>query len=193
MTATDPVRRIRAVRHASALSVVAALLAALAPSPVSASGPARQSARDAASRQASGQVLRQQAKVRWVSDGDTINVKVIGGKRARVRLLGIDTPEVFDTVECGGPEASAAMKEMLPEGSRVVLVSDPTQARKDVYGRLLRYVLFDGTDLNRRQVWLGNATVYVYHDNPFQRVRSYRKAQRQAKNAPRGIWASCTD
>ena len=128
-----------------------------------------------------------------MSDGDTINVKVIGGRKARVRLLGIDTPEVFDTVECGGPEASAAMKEMLPEGSRVVLVSDPTQARKDVYGRLLRYVLFDGTDLNRRQVWLGNATVYVYRHNPFQRVRSYRLAQRQAKNAPRGIWATCTD
>jgi endonuclease YncB( thermonuclease family) len=73
----------------------------------------------------------------------------------------------------------------------VLLVSDPSQALKDRYGRLLRYISKHGKDVNRAQVNSGHATVYVYHHRPFRRVESYRRAQRSAKAHNLGIWKHC--
>lgn len=42
------------------------------------------------------------ATVDHVADGDTIQVAV-NGHREDVRLIGIDTPEVYFGAECGGP------------------------------------------------------------------------------------------
>lgn len=135
----------------------------------------------------------QRGRVVKVVDGDTIDVRIDGGKERRVRLIGIDTPEVYGVVECGGPKASKSLKRMLPVGTRVRLVSDPTQDRKDFYGRILRYVTKIGTgqDVNRAQVWRGWARVYVFNHNPFKRVDSYRRAQRNANGHDRGIWGLC--
>src|SRR4051812_22500337 len=67
-----------------------------------------------------------------VTDGDTIVTDA-----GKVRLLAIDTPEVYFHEECGGREASAAMKRLLHPGDRVRLRSDSTQPDTDRYGRLL--------------------------------------------------------
>lgn len=133
------------------------------------------------------------ARVTHVVDGDTVDVRLSSGRVQRVRLLGIDTPEVYNGVECGGPAASAAMKRMLPVGTRVRLVSDTTQASTDRFGRALRYITRtrDGVQVNRRQVWLGHARVYVYHGVPFQRTADYRRAEAAAQAAPRGLWKTC--
>jgi endonuclease YncB( thermonuclease family) len=132
----------------------------------------------------------QRARVVYVVDGDTVDVRLASGAKRRVRLLGIDTPEVYGGIECGGPQASRSMKRMLPKGTRVKLTSDPSQDLKDRYGRLLRYVTKSSTgkDVNRRQVYKGLARVYVYAHHPFTRVDGYRQAQRAAKNRDVGIW-----
>jgi endonuclease YncB( thermonuclease family) len=135
--------------------------------------------------------IKQRARVTKVVDGDTIDVRLGNGKKRRVRMIGIDTPEVYGGLECGGKNASASMRRLTPVGTRVVLVSDPTQDRVDRYGRILRYVMKSGRDMNRIQVARGWATVYVYANNPFKRVAGFRKAQRLAKAAPRGIWKLC--
>ncbi|HSV37155.1 MAG TPA: thermonuclease family protein [Nocardioidaceae bacterium] len=138
--------------------------------------------------------LRQLARITRVIDGDTVKVRLLpGGPRRTVRLVGIDTPEVYGGTECGGAAASRSLKKMLPRGTKVRLVSDPSQANKDVYDRLLRYVIKAGSgrDTNRAQIWLGWATVYVYNHNPFQRTSSYRDAQAEARNGNRGIWRYC--
>lgn len=128
-----------------------------------------------------------------VVDGDTIDVRLPSGAVKRVRLLGIDTPEVYDTVECGGPEASAWTKRHLPVDTRVKLVSDPSQSLVDQYGRQLRYVtrIDTGTDINRALVAKGWARLFVWHDDPFERVASYRTALRHARDSGRGIWGMC--
>jgi len=127
-----------------------------------------------------------------VVDGDTVDVRLPSGAKRRVRLLGIDTPEVYGGVECGGRAASRSMERMLPRGTRVRLTSDPSQDLKDGYGRLLRYVtkVATGKDVNRRQVYKGLARVYVYAHHPFKRVDAYRTAQRAAQNRHAGIWGS---
>jgi endonuclease YncB( thermonuclease family) len=137
--------------------------------------------------------IRQRGKVTKVVDGDTVDVRLRSGKTKRVRLIGIDTPEVYGGLECGGKKASASLRRLTPVGTPVRLVSDPTQDRVDRYGRLLRYVhkASTGRDVNRTQVARGWARVYVYDNNPFKRVSGYRKAQRAAKAAGRGIWSLC--
>lgn len=136
--------------------------------------------------------IRQRGKVTKVVDGDTIKVRLASGGRRTVRMVGIDTPEVYGDTECGGAKASRSLRQLLPVGQRVRLVSDPSQANKDRYGRILRYVMKpNGVDTNRRQVYRGWAKVYVFNNNPFQRVKGYRAAQADAKAAPRGIWRIC--
>src|SRR3954466_15793672 len=79
-----------------------------------------------------------------VVDGDTLLARFADGHVEKVRLLGVDTPEVVDPrkpVQCFGPEASAFTKAHLT-GRRVLLELDAEP--RDKYGRLLAYVLVDG-------------------------------------------------
>ena len=126
-----------------------------------------------------------------VIDGDTIDVKIIKGAKKRVRLIGIDTPEVYGGTDCWGPEASKWLKKRLPRGTRVKLISDPSQDRKDRYNRLLRYVHKGAKDMNKAQVRAGNAKVYVYDNTPFKRTKTYKSAQAKAKRADAGLWGNC--
>ncbi|WP_193613178.1 thermonuclease family protein [Nocardioides lijunqiniae] len=135
-------------------------------------------------------ILKQKARVLRVIDGDTVKVKLIGGPKRDVRILGIDTPEVHGGVECGGRVASRAAKKMLPRGTRVLLTSDRSQRLKDRYGRLLRYIEKGKTDIGRKQLRRGNATVYVV-GKPFKRVKTYRATQASAKVNNVGIWKNC--
>jgi endonuclease YncB( thermonuclease family) len=138
-------------------------------------------------------VLKSKAVVVKVTDGDTVKVRILPrGPRIDVRVIGIDTPEVHGGTECGGPEASAAMKKMLRKGTRVTLTSDTTQDNKDRYGRWLRYVtkIKGGLDVGRAQLRFGHAEVYVF-DKPFVRVKDYRRAQAAAKRKDLGMWGSC--
>jgi endonuclease YncB( thermonuclease family) len=140
-----------------------------------------------------GTVVRSRGHLAKVVDGDTVDVRLASGVLRRVRLIGIDTPEVYGGLECGGRQASDALRRALPPGTRVRLVSDPSQDLRDRYGRLLRYVVraHDGRDMNRTQVRAGWATVYVYARTPFRRVTSYRDAQRAARTAQLGAWGLC--
>ena len=135
------------------------------------------------------------ARVTEVTDGDTIRVKSLeatGPAGYTVRLIGIDTPEVHGGVECGGRQASAHMKRIASAGRRVLLRTDPTQATFDRYDRLLAYVkLRGGPDAAISQLRAGRAMVYVYRAKPFQRVRSFRRTQRSAREALRGAWDTC--
>jgi endonuclease YncB( thermonuclease family) len=51
-----------------------------------------------------GRDRTQRARVVSVTDGDTIKVR-FKGRRRDVRLIGIDTPEVYGGAECGGRAA----------------------------------------------------------------------------------------
>jgi micrococcal nuclease len=122
-----------------------------------------------------------------VADGDTMTVD-IAGARERIRLIGIDAPEVSGAPECFGNEAALYAKNSL-SGTSVGLVPDPTQDDRDRYGRLLRYVILpDGTDFDAQLIALGYAHEYTY-DKPYQRQSAYRAAQSAATSAKRGLWS----
>jgi endonuclease YncB( thermonuclease family) len=137
-----------------------------------------------------GRDRTQRARVVSVTDGDTIKVAFKGHKHD-VRLIGIDTPEVYGGVECGGRGASKSMKRKLDRGDRIKLIKDFSQDRRDRYGRLLRYVERRDRDIGKLQIAQGWAKVYVYNSNPFKRVHKYRRAKRRARAHDRGVWGRC--
>ena len=123
------------------------------------------------------------AYVARVIDGDTIEL----GRGTRVRLIGVDTPEVFFGVECFGPEASAFTERHL-EGDWVRLEFDVQ--RRDRYGRTLAWVFDDGRLFNYVLVRKGFARVTIYRPNDRYESR-LRRAEAAARAEDRGLWGRC--
>jgi endonuclease YncB( thermonuclease family) len=122
-----------------------------------------------------------------VVDGDTLDVRLTSGKRERIRLIGIDTPE---SGACYAAKASARARQ-LALSKQVVLKGDATQDTRDRYGRLLAYVwLPGGKDLGYQLLAGGHAKVYVFR-HAFQRLSAYRTAEASAKGGPAGLWSAC--
>lgn len=133
---------------------------------------------------------RETGNVVKVIDGDTLKVRLRKGGTVSVRMLGINTPE---RGRCGASDATDNLRKLAPVGSTVDMVSDRTQAAKDRYGRLLRYVAKRGgyKDLSYRQAWNGYTKRYVFGGKPVARDRQYVKAIKTARTRDRGLWASC--
>ena len=139
------------------------------------------------------------ATVEWVIDGDTIDVIIDGGEE-RVRLTGIDTPEVARDAtdsrpsspgECFGEEATTFVSELLPVGTPVRLERDVVA--RDDYGRLLAYVYraADGIFVNYEIVRQGYAQPLTIPPNvTFSELMV--QAARDAERDDLGLWSACT-
>jgi len=136
--------------------------------------------------------------VKRVVDGDTFQLE----NGDKVRLLGIDTPEKFEskkldrdveaskqdkkTIKKLGQLASDYVKKFV-EGKKVYLEKEPNHEDKDRYGRMLRWVyLEDGTFVNGKIVKDGYAQ--VYEKFPVSKLEELRKYQREARENNRGLW-----
>jgi micrococcal nuclease len=121
-----------------------------------------------------------------VIDGDTIEL-IMDGSKAKVRLIGVDTPETVHPskpVEYFGKEASAFTKHML-EGQQVYLEFD--QDRVDRYNRVLAYVYrIDGYFVNLELIKEGYGHAYTRF--PFSKMDEFRAAEKGAREAGRGLW-----
>lgn len=122
-------------------------------------------------------------------DGDTIALR----NGQRVRLVQIDTPEVFFGVECYGRAASRTTKALLPVGSRVRLFVEPATDRVDQYGRLLRYVVRvnGGLNVNIRLVAVGAAAPYFYMGRRGRYACLLEGLVRRARARKLGLWKAC--
>ena len=112
-----------------------------------------------------------------VHDGDTISVLVEGRKHVKVRLEGIDCPELgqdfgrrarqFTSAECFG---------------KTVVVAPRYQDR---YGRTVARVKVGGRDVSLLLVEAGLAWHYVAHSS----APELANAQANAQKARRGVWS----
>lgn len=124
------------------------------------------------------------ATVTYVHDGDTI---YLDGEK--VRLIGIDTPEVGESAECYGEEARELARDLLPEGQRVWAIED--RDPYDHYDRWLLYVFTeDGIFVNLELVELGAAEAIRVGGNDAY-WPELRDAQRSAQGMGLGMWGSC--
>jgi micrococcal nuclease len=131
-------------------------------------------------------------RVTRIVDGDTVDVSR-NRRTLTLRLIGIDTPETVhptEPVECYGPEATEFARRRLL-GEPATLEFDPSQGRRDYYGRTLAY-LWTGKgaprQFNRQAVRLGYALEYTY-DNAYLWQREFRRAQALAQSARLGVWS----
>jgi len=127
------------------------------------------------------------ATVTNVVDGDTIDVRFADGQTARVRLIGVDTPEVHGEVECYGPAASQFTTEWL-NGKQVALERDVSET--DRYGRLLRYVWVGPYLFNELLVREGYAGVATYPPDVKYTWR-FVEVERAAREEQAGLWGAC--
>jgi endonuclease YncB( thermonuclease family) len=120
-----------------------------------------------------------------VFDGDTLALR--DGRR--VRLLGIDTPEIGHDGEPSEPyaeEAKALLARLAGPGATLRLRLDSD--RFDRYGRLLAHVFTDdGSNLQARLLAAGYATTLVVPPNEWS-LACYAAAQAQARKSRTGIW-----
>lgn len=112
-----------------------------------------------------------------VGDGDTIEV-MREGRAVRVRLWGVDCPEQGQAF---GARARRFTSDVVFGKQVAVEIEDV-----DRYGRIVGRVSVDGRDLNLALVREGLAWWYEHHA---PRATDLAAAQRQAREARRGLWA----
>ncbi|MBC7591997.1 MAG: thermonuclease family protein [Salinibacterium sp.] len=126
-----------------------------------------------------------EATVDYVHDGDTLFL----GDGRKVRMLGIDTPEIGENLECYGDEATELLRLLLPEGSHVWVLPDVEPF--DQYGRSLLFIYRDDTtNVNLEMLAQGAAEVEMYSPNLlFQ--NEIEAAESAAIASGAGMWGAC--
>jgi len=119
-----------------------------------------------------------------IADGDTITVLDVTNTQHRIRLQGIDAPELHQAF---GTQSKKNLSDMVFDKD-VTAVCDKT----DQYGRLVCKILLNDKDVNLEQVKAGMA----WHYKEYQREQSaedrelYARAEDEARNARRGLWTN---
>jgi endonuclease YncB( thermonuclease family) len=120
-------------------------------------------------------------RVAQVHDGDTFTMTAPGNKRIKVRLFGLDAPELD---QAHGRESRRYLRELI-EGREVRV----TGRGLDQYGRLLGLVHRpDGYSLSRDLAAAGQVWVYENYCD-IDLCAQLREAQAEARYARRGLWS----
>lgn len=120
------------------------------------------------------------AQVVDVYDGDTFTIELCGD-RERVRLIGINAPELDDEL---GLAARDYLRSLIA-GETVDLALGVQE--RDRYGRLLAYVCLDSLFINLEMVRAGYASVWTYPPD-VEHADEFLAAQREARAEGRGLW-----
>ncbi|MFT3787263.1 MAG: thermonuclease family protein [Tepidisphaeraceae bacterium] len=131
------------------------------------------------------------AKVTRVVDGDTLVIDLPDKPDAttKIRLLGIDAPELHDDATGKADyfaDRALAYAKARAEGQTVTIRLDETRTR-DKYGRLLAYVYLSNAEmLNEALVRDGQA--YAFRTFPCQFLNQLETAEGTARSGKRGLW-----
>ena len=121
--------------------------------------------------------------VRAVLDGDTIDVATVG----RVRLLGIDAPELAHGHGTAAPFAYEAREKLISLVLHRWVRLETDRERLDVYNRHLAYVVReDGVFVNAELVREGLARVTARL--PLARLDELKRAEAEAQRLRHGMW-----
>ncbi len=122
-----------------------------------------------------------------ITDGDTLRLRDDSGAVEHVRLVGIDTPEVYPVYECFGDEAEAELLRLAPIGSPLLV--DPDVDPFDDYDRLLLYLWNgDGSFINLALVEGGFAEAIRVAPNDLH-FDELLAAEDAAARANLGMWS----
>jgi micrococcal nuclease len=114
----------------------------------------------------------------YISDGDTLWVRPSdGGKPIKLRLHGLDAPEVC---QAGGVASRDALKRLVDQRSLQVETFG-----RDAWGRTIARISIDRRDLGARMVQDGHAWSDRFRDDP----GPYATEETSARRARRGVFA----
>ncbi|GAB3282592.1 thermonuclease family protein [Parahaliea aestuarii] len=113
-----------------------------------------------------------------VSDGDTLSLLDSSGEQHKIRLYGIDSPEL---AQDGGRAARESLDRLAYQRQAGVVVVD-----RDDYGRAVGTVYVGDNNLNLAQVASGHAWWYRHHA-PHE--RALEAAEQAARQQRLGLWA----
>lgn len=135
--------------------------------------------------------------VACVLDGDTFDIKQCGENGERIRMLGIDAPEIAhedEPADCWGYEATAELDRVL-SNEEVLLTFD--RECTGIYGRTLAYVWIDeGEDgfllVNQWMLQEGHARVFDEDfGEPIRLKEDFQAAEDEARARGVGLWGAC--
>jgi micrococcal nuclease len=125
--------------------------------------------------------------VREIIDGDTLRL----GNGARIRLIGVDAPEVDGPGGLPEPFAGEATEFVrglvAAAGGEVRLEFD--RIRRDRFGRFLAYVYAGDWFVNEELLRQGLARTRLEFEYSAYMKNRFREAEREAQKAKRGIWS----
>jgi endonuclease YncB( thermonuclease family) len=122
-------------------------------------------------------------RVVGVIDCDTIDVLTSKFETLRIRLSGVDAPELGQAF---GRNAKAALSSLAFARTATV-----EWHKRDRYGRLVGKVTVDGRDIALEMLTLGMAWHYKQFESeqPVADRGRYQEAEIRARAAQRGLWA----
>ena len=133
----------------------------------------------------------EKAIVKWVYDGDTLLVTDTNGSNKRkIRVIGIDTPEVKHHQQKAQLFAAKAREELrvLIKDSNYQVFLEFDEERHDRYKRLLAHVyLANGTSISEWLLQQGFAKTLIIPPN-VKHAECYKSAERLAQQQKRRLW-----
>lgn len=141
----------------------------------------------------------QEVRVNFLQDGDSLEVTALAAGKwiptadpVRVRLLGIDAPEMHGAdglPQCWAEAAKAQLLRLAPFGGRLWVAGD--MQAQDVYGRYLVYAWTpEGTFVNEKLAQDGAVRELSIPPNFGYEARLHGKIA-EAREARRGLWGTC--
>ena len=121
--------------------------------------------------------------VRAVIDGDTIDVATFG----RVRLLGIDAPEIGRVFDTSAPFAYAARDKLASLVLHRFVRLESDGERFDTYKRRLAYVVTED-DVCANVVLVREGLARVTARVPLARLDELKRAEAEAQSFRKGMW-----
>ena len=113
-----------------------------------------------------------------VHDGDTIIIKTVNNTRIKIRLFGIDAPELQQ--EYGNNSKNYLLNLILNKTVNIEIKD------KDQYGRSVALVYLDKLNVNYEMIINGYAWNYKKYSKDF----NFENAEKIAKNKKVGLWKS---
>lgn len=133
-------------------------------------------------------IIEMTGVVSSVYDGDTIYV-IVNKKHYKIRLIGIDAPELNDkraSIKCLAKESKKYIEKLI-KGKSIILKSDSLSEDQDKYKRFLRYVYFkNGILVNEEMIKNGYARAYTIYS--FQYTEEFGDFENQARESKLNIW-----
>jgi len=124
-----------------------------------------------------------QGRVVSIADGDTVTVLDAFNTEHRIRLMGIDAPEM----QMPFGQWSKENLSNLVFGKQVII----EYSKQDRFGRAIGKIIVNGVDVNLEQIKAGMAWHYKRdqkEQSPVDRT-SYAEAEVQARARHQGLWA----